>query len=134
MTVHRIKTLAVSAFAAFAFLTSAGQTLAQAYYEDWTEYYYNAGVDAHFYYSPRSIYRIGELRQVEWTDSKPKGAVKLVYIVHIDCTNRTIESRSVKRYDAVTSAYIDAVDLTGQAPVSPVTPGSMADRLLRAVC
>ena len=104
------------------------------YYTDWTEYYYNAGVDAHFYYSPRSVYRIDNLRQVEWTDSKDKGAEKVVFIVHIDCTKRTIQSRVAKRYRAADNVFIGAVDLTGQAPVEQVTPGTMAERLLGAVC
>jgi hypothetical protein len=91
-------------------------------------------VDAHFYYSPRSVYRIDNLRQVEWTDSKDKGAEKLVFIVHIDCGKRTIQSRVAKRYRASDNAFIGSVMLADKAPVEAVTPGSMAERLLRAVC
>ncbi len=114
--------------------TAAAQSQPNGYYTDWVEYYYNAGVNAHFYYSPRSIYRIGDLRQVEWTDSSPKGAYKIVFLVHIDCTKRTIQSRIAKRYDASSNAFIDATDLSQNAPVEGVTPGSMADRLVNAVC
>jgi hypothetical protein len=106
----------------------------EPYYTDWTEYYYNAGVDAHFYYSPRSIYRIDQLRQVEWMDSKPKGAEKITFVVHIDCGKRTIQSRFAKRYRASDNAFIASVMLADKAPVEAVTPGSMAERLMRAVC
>ncbi len=98
------------------------------------EYYYNAGVNVHFYYSPRSIYRIDNLRQVEWTDSAPKGDTKLVFIVHINCTQRTIQSRVAKLYDAATNAYRSSTDLTHDAQVEAIAPGSMAEHLLNAVC
>lgn len=106
----------------------------EPYYSDWTEYYYNAGVDAHFYYSPRSVYSVGDMRQVEWTDTKDKGAEKLTFVVHINCARHTIQSRIAKRYRASDNGFIAAVMLADKAPVETVTPGSMADRLLQRVC
>ena len=84
MRVRTFKALAAAA----ALAMSAGATAAQ------DQPYYNAGVDTHFYYSPRSVHRIGELAQVEWTDSKDKGPEKIVFLVHTDCTRRTIQSRA----------------------------------------
>jgi hypothetical protein len=131
---HRSRVIFAGAVLALCLGLHAPALADEPYYTDWTEYYYNAGVDAHFYYSPRSVYRIDNFRQVEWTDSKDKGAEKITFIVHIDCTQHTIQSRMAKRYRSSDNAYIGPVMLADKAPVEAVTPNSMADRLFRAVC
>jgi len=131
---HRSRVIFAGVIAALCLGIHAPALADEPYYTDWTEYYYNAGVDAHFYYSPRSVYHVDNLRQVEWTDSKDKGAEKITFVVHIDCAKRTIQSRMAKRYRASDNAYIGAVMLADKAPVEAVTPNSMADRLFRAVC
>ncbi|MDB5429335.1 MAG: hypothetical protein JWP35_451 [Caulobacter sp.] len=103
---------------------------------DFVEYYYNAGVDAHFYYSPSSITRavVGNALLVKWTDSRPKGSERLIFLVLVDCSGRTSKMLSVDRVDYASGAFIATVDLRDKSTDDPATPGTMGGYLLEKVC
>ena len=104
---------------------------------DFVEYYYNAGVDAHFYYSPSSVTRAVVDRNhllVKWTDSRPKNSERLIFLVLVDCNKRTSKMLSVDRVDYASHAFIATVDLRDQSTEDAATPGTMGGYLLDKVC
>jgi len=102
------------------------------------EFYYNTGVNAHFYYSPSSVQSNGTLRAVAWTSGDLQqannGTEHLVYHVQIDCSAQTIQSQWVERFDAQSGASIGTVDLTGQGGPQTYAPGTMAGYLAGRAC
>ena len=104
---------------------------------DFVEYYYNAGADVHFYYSPNSVTRSivdKALLLVKWTDSRPKGLESFIFLVLVDCNHRTSKILSVERVDATTRAPIATVDLRDKSTTDPANPGTMGGYLLARVC
>ncbi len=124
--------LAGAALLAFGFAVSAH---AQS---DFVEFYYNAGVNAHFYYSPGSVQNSGALRMVAWTSSDlmqaNHGTEHLVYHAQIDCSAQTILNQWVDRLDAQTGASLGTVDLSGKASLENYRAGTMAGYLASRVC
>ncbi len=92
-----------------ALLTLGFAASAQAQ-SDFVEFYYNAGVNAHFYYSPSSVQSNGSIRTVAWTSTDMmkanNGTEHLTYHAQIDCSAQTIESLWVDRLDAQTGTLI----------------------------
>ena len=100
----------------------------------WTEYYYNSGVNAHFYYLPSSIKKFGSVVQVKWHDSRLKNNEKLVFLVELNCSGRTIQNLSVDRFNVQTGSFIATVDLRGHGSPTSITPATMADHLAQRAC
>ena len=105
---------------------------------DFTEFYYNAGVNAHFYYSPRSVSANGALRDLAWTDSNMQHAnhdtERLVFHAQLNCSAQTIQNLYVERFSSSSGQSIGTVDLRGQSPVDPYRAGTMGGYLAAKVC
>jgi hypothetical protein len=115
--------------------TAQAQTPPNGFYDDWVQYAQSQTPARTYFYSPKSIYRIGDLRQVEVTDSDIADGAKTVLIIHIDCAGaRTLQVRTAKVYNAVTNVYIRAEDLSSTNVADHQPSGSVGEALQNKVC
>jgi len=97
----------------------------------WIEFFQSAR--GHFYYSPSSIERTGQIVRVKYYVDAPIEGKLVVWKNEIDCSRRTITAVSAEEFNWQTRAFIRSYDLGGDPPQG-ITSGTMPYDLAARVC